>query len=165
MFWEVLCVFIKKLKLIYPAKSGLQRSIYHIKIYPLDWNLTFKTKMAQCGLRTNIVAHPSAKQMQKYNCSYTYMGESSYFCVKLLILQSLFSIFCKYSARRLMESRILESAAYCIQILLARLHIDSAQSTLVNWIIRLLLSLLCWPKVILLSGGHCIDLKLVHCSY
>jgi len=27
----------------------------------------------------------------------------------------------------------------------------------VNRIIRLLLSLLCWPQVILLSGGHCIE--------
>ncbi len=27
-------------------------------------------------------------------------------------------------------------------------------------IIRLLLSLLCWPKVILLSGGHCINNEL-----
>jgi hypothetical protein len=59
------------------------------------------------------------------------------------------------SARRLMGSRIIESAAYCNQILLARLYIDRAQNTSVNWMIRLLLSLLCWPKVILLSGGHC----------
>ena len=37
----------------------------------------------------------------------------------------------------------------------------------VNWIIRLLLSLLCWPKVILLTGEHwtCITLKyLIHFS-
>jgi len=37
-------------------------------------------------------------------------------------------------------------------------HITSAACThnpLINWIIRLLLSLLRWPKVILQSGGHC----------
>ncbi len=60
-----------------------------------------------------------------------------------------------YSARRLMGSRIIESAAYCNQILLAKVYINRAQNTSVNWIIRLLLSLLCQPKVILLSGGHC----------
>ncbi len=60
-----------------------------------------------------------------------------------------------YSARRLMGSRLIESAAYCNHIWLAHLFINSTQNTSVNWIIRLLLSLLCWPKVILLSGGHC----------
>ncbi len=60
-----------------------------------------------------------------------------------------------YSARRLMGSRIIGSAAYCNQILLAQLYINSAQNSSVNWNIRLLLSLSCWPKVILLSGGHC----------
>ncbi len=60
-----------------------------------------------------------------------------------------------YSARRLMGSRLIESAAYCNQIWLAQLYINSAQNTSVNWIIRLLLSLLCRPKVIPLSGGHC----------
>ncbi len=62
-----------------------------------------------------------------------------------------------YSARRLIGSRIVESAAYCNHKLLALLHLNSTQTTSVNWIIRLLLSLLCWPKVILLSGGHCIN--------
>ncbi len=37
------------------------------------------------------------------------------------------------------------------------LYFNSAQNTSVNWIIRLLLALLCWPKVILLSGGHYIN--------
>ncbi len=60
-----------------------------------------------------------------------------------------------YSARRLMWSRLIESAAFCNQIWLAQLFINSAQNTSVNYIIRLLLSLLCRPKVILLSGGHC----------
>ncbi len=55
-----------------------------------------------------------------------------------------------------MGSRIIESAAYCYQILLAHLYTHSAQNTSVNWIIRLSLSLWCRPKVILLSGGHCI---------
>ncbi len=61
----------------------------------------------------------------------------------------------KYGARRLMGSRIIESAAYCNQNLLAHLYLSSTQNTSVNWIIQLLLSLFCWTKVILLSGGHC----------
>jgi hypothetical protein len=64
-----------------------------------------------------------------------------------------------YSALRLMGSRIIESAAYWNQILLTQLYIDKAQNKSVNWISRLLLSLLCWSEVILLSGGHCILLK------
>ncbi len=64
--------------------------------------------------------------------------------------------FTVYSARRLIGSRIIESAAYCNQKLLAHLYLNSTQNPSVNWIIRLLLSLLCWPKVSLLSGGHCI---------
>ncbi len=46
-------------------------------------------------------------------------------------------------------------AAYYNQNLLAHWYLNSTQNTSVNWIIRLLLWLLCWPKVILLSGGHC----------
>ena len=38
------------------------------------------------------------------------------------------------------------------------LHYNSTQNTSVNWIIRLLLSILCWPKVILLCSAHCIEL-------
>ncbi len=64
-----------------------------------------------------------------------------------------------YSARRLIGSRIIESAAYCNQKLLAHLYLGSTQNTSVNWIIRLLLSLLCRPNVILLSGGHCSIIK------
>jgi hypothetical protein len=60
-----------------------------------------------------------------------------------------------YSARRLIGSRIKESAAYCNQKLLAYLYLDSVQNTSANWIIRLLLLPLCWPKVIILSGGNC----------
>ncbi len=60
-----------------------------------------------------------------------------------------------YSGCRLIGSRIIESAAYCNQNLLAHLYLISTQITSVNWIIRLLLSLLWWPKVILLSGRHC----------
>ncbi len=48
-------------------------------------------------------------------------------------------------------SRIIESATYCNQKLLALLYLNSTQMTSVNWIIRLLLSLLCYPKVILLT--------------
>ncbi len=54
-----------------------------------------------------------------------------------------------------MGSRIIESAAYCNQISLVQVYINRAQNTVVNLIFRLLLSLLCRPKVILLSGGHC----------
>ncbi len=54
-----------------------------------------------------------------------------------------------------MGSRIIEAVIYCNQILLAQLYINRPQNTSVNWILRLLLLLLCRPKVILLSGGHC----------
>ncbi len=60
----------------------------------------------------------------------------------------------RYSASRFIGSRIIESAAYCNQMVLASLYINKTQKTSVNWLIRLLLSLLYWPKVILLSGGH-----------
>ncbi len=62
-------------------------------------------------------------------------------------------IICDKNMRRLMGSRIIESAAYCNQILLAHLNTNSAQNASVNWITRLLLSILCRPKVILLGGG------------
>ncbi len=65
----------------------------------------------------------------------------------------------RYSARRLIGSRIIESAAYCNQKLVAHLYNNSTLNTSVNWIIRLMLSLLCRPKVILLSGGHCSLIK------
>ncbi len=62
---------------------------------------------------------------------------------------------CTYnSARRLIGSRIIESAAY-----LAPLCLSISQNMSANWIIWLLLSFLCRPKVILLSGGHCIFIK------
>ncbi len=50
---------------------------------------------------------------------------------------------------------------YCDQILLSQLCINSAQNTPGNWIIQLLLSLLCQPKVILLSCGHCSSKKTI----
>ena len=62
---------------------------------------------------------------------------------------------------RLIGSRIIESAAYCNQILLVSLYLNSTQNTSFNWIIWLLLSLLCWPEVILLSDGHCIQKQLL----
>ncbi len=68
-------------------------------------------------------------------------------------------IFYQYSAHRLIGSRLIEWAAYCNQKLLPHLYLNSTQNTSVNWIIRLLLSLLLWPKVILLNGGHCIFIK------
>ena len=40
-------------------------------------------------------------------------------------------------------------------MLLVSLFPNSTQNTSVNWIIRLFLSLLICPKVILLSDGHC----------
>ena len=61
----------------------------------------------------------------------------------------------QFSARRLIGSRIIESVAYCN--LIAGLIIPKEYiKTSVSWIVRLMLSLLCWPKVILLSDGHCI---------
>jgi hypothetical protein len=68
----------------------------------------------------------------------------------------IFYLLLLYSARRLMGSQMIKSAAYCNQILVVLLYLNSIKNTLVNWIIRLLLSLLIWPKVILLSGGRCI---------
>jgi len=53
------------------------------------------------------------------------------------------------SACPLIRSRLIESAAYCNQIFLVPSYLNSTQKASVNWIIRLLLSLLCWPKVIL----------------
>jgi len=47
--------------------------------------------------------------------------------------------------RGFIRSPLIESAAYCNQILLVPLYLNSAQNALVNWIIGLLLSLLCWP--------------------
>ena len=64
---------------------------------------------------------------------------------------SLLSIQCP----PLIGSRIIESVACCNQVLLTRLYLNSAQKMSVNWIIRLVLSLLCWPRMILLSGRHC----------
>ncbi len=61
-----------------------------------------------------------------------------------------------YSVCHLIGSRIIESATYFNQISVAPLLINNTQNSLVNRIIRLLLSLLCRPKVILLSDGHCI---------
>ncbi len=66
-------------------------------------------------------------------------------------------VYKMYSARRLIGSRIIESAAYCNQILLAPLCMNSTQNMSVHWIIRLLLSLLGRSKVIIISGGHCIN--------
>ena len=43
---------------------------------------------------------------------------------------------------------------YRNEILLVLLYLNSAQKTSINRIIWLLFFLLCWPKVILLSGGH-----------
>ncbi len=60
-----------------------------------------------------------------------------------------------YSARHLIGSRIIESVAYCNQNFLVHLYLNSTQHTSVNCIILLLLSVLCRPKVILLSGVHC----------
>jgi hypothetical protein len=64
-----------------------------------------------------------------------------------IYLKTLFSVQC------LIGYRIIESATYCYQIVLAQLHKNSTQNTSVNCIIRILLSLFCRPKVILLSGG------------
>ncbi len=53
------------------------------------------------------------------------------------------------------RSRIIESTAYCYLKLLVHLYLNSTQNTSVNKIIWLLLSLIRWPKAILLNGGHC----------
>ena len=64
----------------------------------------------------------------------------------------------QYSAHSVIGSRLIESAAYCNQILLVVLYLSSTQKT-INFIVRLMLSLLCWPKLILLSGGHWINIS------
>jgi hypothetical protein len=61
-----------------------------------------------------------------------------------------------HNACRFIGSRIIDSTAYCNLKLMAPLCINSTQNMSFNWIIRLLISLLCRPKVILISGGHCI---------
>ncbi len=43
---------------------------------------------------------------------------------------------------------------------MAHFYLNSTSNTSVNWIIWILLTLLCWPEVILLSGGHCIVIVL-----
>ncbi len=99
--------------------------------------------------------------IQKSTCNALCIGKENFSFLELPIVVVAVVVeyanlwLCTYSARRLMGSRIIESAAYCNHILLAQLHKNSAQNTSVNCIIRLLLSLLCRPKVILLSGGHC----------
>ena len=55
----------------------------------------------------------------------------------------------------------MESVAYWNQILLIQLYLHSTQKVLRNWIVWLLLSLLCWPKVILLIGEHCTKIDCV----
>ncbi len=60
----------------------------------------------------------------------------------------------KYSDHRLTGSRIIKSVTFCNQKFLALFYLISTQNTSVNEIIRSLLSLLCSPKVILISGGH-----------
>ncbi len=58
-----------------------------------------------------------------------------------------------YSTRRLIESRIIESAEYCNQILLVPWYPNSTKNTSVNWISQLLLSLLYWAKAVVLNQG------------
>jgi len=60
----------------------------------------------------------------------------------------------QYSTRRLIGSRLIESAAYCNYKLLVPLFPSSSLNMSVNWISWLLLSRLCRPKVIPLSGWH-----------
>ncbi len=68
--------------------------------------------------------------------------------------------FLSYITRRLIGWRIIESAAHCNHKLLALLYLISTQNTSVNWIFWILLSLFCWSKVILISGGHCSKKKI-----
>ena len=51
---------------------------------------------------------------------------------KNLDINSFTDLNCKYSARRLIGSRIIESAVYCNQILLVPLYLNSTQNTSVN---------------------------------
>ena len=76
-------------------------------------------------------------------------------CKRLITVITLSSFHSYGSVCSLIGSRVMEPAAYCNQIMLVPFYTNSTQKASVNWIIRLLLSLLYWPKVILLSGGHC----------
>ncbi len=67
--------------------------------------------------------------------------------------------------RRLIGTRVIDSSAYCNQISLVPVCLNSTRNTFLdNWIIRLLSSILCWPKVILLCGGHCFTCLLLFLS-
>ncbi len=58
-------------------------------------------------------------------------------------------IFLKYSAHRLIGSRIIESAAFCNQILLAQIYLQYIKQSL-NWIILL------WPSILLAAQSNSI---------
>ncbi len=83
-----------------------------------------------------------------------------YFIHKLKVV-----FVCRYSVRRLIGSLIIESAIYCNQILLVPVYLNMYIKTSVNWIIRLLLSLLCRHKVILISGRQCSCLNVRQMKY
>jgi hypothetical protein len=59
------------------------------------------------------------------------LGKKKSFNVLLALVDGFLQIMI-YSARRLMGSRIIESAAYWNQISLAQVHINRAQNTTVN---------------------------------
>ncbi len=79
------------------------------------------------------------KKKTVYNSFTSHPSETKTLCIE----------FFRYCARRLIWSRIIESEIG------APFIPKSTQQMSINWIIRLLLSLSSWPKVILLSGGHC----------
>ncbi len=121
-------------------------------------NITWQAKTYQ-GCNKDFMAEKNWSMGDHKTCNYSFYrgngakkGDKNFW---LKAHQNRLWLFWWYSARRLMGSRIIESVAYCNQILLAQLYINSTQKTSVNWIIRLLLSLSCRPKVNLLSGGHC----------
>jgi hypothetical protein len=53
-------------------------------------------------------------------------------CMVLLNSTTALGLQYKYSSRRLIVSRIIESAAFCYQTLLDHLYLDSTQNTSIN---------------------------------
>ena len=128
-----------KLTVLWGRQTEMDVKILNLNFFPLKFSLKF--------------VQPPFKQDQYYDhftlLVLTYPIKDIKYKNNIII-----KIQVIYSAHRLIWSRIIESAAYCIQILLVRLYPNSTQKGRLNWISQVLLPLLCWPKVILLCGGH-----------
>ncbi len=115
------------------------------------------------GIREKISVSNNLSLIHSYSVyvrltQYIYSLFNLNFSVTKVLVKNLIHIwpFWYHIAHHLIGLRVIELAAYCNQKLLAHLYHNSTQNTSVNWIIRLLVLLLCWTNVILLSGGRCI---------